>query len=117
MSKGMRPEDVPEDLMAVAIQAMYEQIKVDHSGRPDPLWIEIARHVAAAVLPLHEQQVRERIAADLDSGIRDLEQRADQAEDLTSRTVLLVQVEACKSLVATTSKLRKGAARPETSRP
>lgn len=98
MSKGMRPKDVPGTFVEVATEAWV----LNHG--PDG-WDSAVRAMLAAVLPLYGQQVRDQVAADLDAGIRDLEQRAEQAEELTSRTILLVQVEACRNLVAMTSTL------------
>lgn len=56
----MTPEEVPEELMAVAMKAVYEQLKAD-TPRNSYLWLETARHAVAAVLSIHEQELREQI--------------------------------------------------------
>lgn len=58
----MRPEDVPDSL----VQAAADTIHAHYAAHPED-WSEdnAIRVVLAAALPLHERQVRERIAQDL----------------------------------------------------
>lgn len=51
--------------MTAAMQAVYEQLKIDHPSTAY-LWVETARYAVAAVLPLYEQKLREQIATYLE---------------------------------------------------
>lgn len=56
--------------MRVAELAAYEALKEDHR-EPTALWAALVHKAVAAVLPIHEQQVRERVAAELDGRAHD----------------------------------------------
>lgn len=66
---GERSANVPADLMRAAELAAYEALKEDHR-EPSALWGALVHRAVAAVLPWHEQQVREQIAAGLDEQAR-----------------------------------------------
>lgn len=61
-ARAMRPEDVPAEL----VEAAADTIHAHYAAHPEDESEENAiRVVLAAVLPLYERQVRERIAQDL----------------------------------------------------
>jgi hypothetical protein len=55
--------EIPADLMRTAELAAYEALKEDHR-EPPALWAALIHRAVAAVLPLHEQQVRAAIVAE-----------------------------------------------------
>ncbi len=59
MTDPMKPTDVPKDLALIAAARLREW---PHSGTGEELG---ARRILAAVLPLHEQQIRARVMAEL----------------------------------------------------
>jgi hypothetical protein len=60
----IRPENVPGVLVAAAAKAIQAAHAAAGDGPRPEFWDEVRIGLAAA-LPLHEQQVRERIAATL----------------------------------------------------
>jgi hypothetical protein len=70
------PEPIPADLMRAAERAAYESLKEDHR-EPPALWHALIRYAVAAVLPLHEQQVR----AAIDREVTDHAQREPMSSE------------------------------------
>lgn len=72
----MKPSEVPDDLMSKGRGAFAEFLSKADPRRITPLSGQV-NAILAAVLPAHEQQVRERVAAEILSGFGEL----DPADD------------------------------------
>lgn len=89
MADRMSPADVPDDLVQAAARGMSNRKSPEGINyAPDGWWEDDARAALAAVLPIHEQQVRERIARGLelksDQCDQDAEAYADERSPLLS---------------------------------
>jgi hypothetical protein len=87
MPEPMKPTDVPNDLAMVAAARLREFPK---AGASEELF---GRRILAAVLPLHEQQVREQIALGLERKSNKRDQDAERHADERS-PLLQAQAEA-----------------------
>jgi hypothetical protein len=79
MAEPMNPADVPSSHVKAAFDAQVKWLDANPGLRiSDDLAMRIA---LAAVLLLHEQQVRERIASDLERKSNNLDQDAERHAD------------------------------------
>lgn len=59
----MNPSEVSDELTDDAVDAWHDAPRDEHGNRP--LLDDLMRHILAAVLPVHEAQVRERVATEI----------------------------------------------------
>ena len=71
----MKPEDVPDELIEVAYQAYLRAPQIPIND------VSVWGYALAAVLPAHERQVRERVAAEIRETARSLREDGQISQD------------------------------------
>lgn len=106
MTGQMSPAGVPADLMRAAESAVHEAFKDDHR-EPSAVWTVVIYYALAAVLPLHEQQVRAAVADELEAlrvqlgesrlewGVRIFDRDPASATEVMSGKDMALEVAAC----------------------